>query len=98
MNALILAACLSAAADAGTTHYGLTHGLREANPIIRSFGVPQHPARIYPVKALLTGGLLWATTAKGFTTENRRVVRWAMIGMNTALSVNNLIQIRRHAR
>ena len=94
--AIVAAVWLSAAADAGTTHYALTHGLREANPIVRSLGVEQHPWRLYPFKALAAGAVI-ATTAK-LPKRQKYALRGFTAVVWTAVSVWNWQQIRQHGR
>lgn len=95
MNSLLLAAMLTAGTDAATTHYGLTHGLREANPIVRVIGVQEHPSRIYIYKAATTGALLWVSTNRAFSPKQKRIMRWSVVGANLAATLFNLSQIRK---
>ena len=94
--AIAVAVWLSAAADAGTTHYALRHGLVEANPIIRVMGVQSHPARVWPIKAMASMYLIAAT--KKMPPKQRHWTRGAVAVIWTAASVWNWQQIRKHGR
>lgn len=94
--AIVAAVWLSAAADAGTTHYALSRGLHEANPIVRAVGVEQAHWRIYPLKAFGAVSVIRATAK--MKPVPRHITRGAVAALWTAVSVWNWKQIQQHGR
>lgn len=94
--AIVAAVWLSAAADAGTTHYAIRHGLTEANPIVRSFGVQEHPGRVWLVKAAGAGLVLGMS--RKMPKKQQRIYRASVAALWFAVSAWNYTQAKQHGR